>query len=214
MQVLQARCLYGFVIFLQINCFFLICTFWIVADIVFLAQSGLAFFWCNVLSVLPLPNSPFFVLGSALGKTEASSETRQSRFWINRVSLVLRCCAWIADTVNTASTAIWCLLAEMVINSEYTFAQFLILSIILGEQSLIQNGRYSFHRAYSRPCFLLVTAIFGVSSESGVISHTPPHVLTPVLCGVQEVSIIPCLKITLLSFGNTHADNQTCLHTN
>lgn len=68
---------------------------------------------------------------------------------------------------------------------------------------MIQTERHSFHREYSRPCLLLVTLIFGVSSESGIISHTPPHVLTPVLCAVEKVSIL------LLSFGNTHTERQS-----
>lgn len=98
----------------------------------------------------------------------------------------------------------------MVIQSEYTFWHFLSLSLIPGGQGLIQTEKHSFHREYSRPCLLLVTLIFGVSSESGIISHTPPHVLTPVLCAVEKVSIL------LLSFGNTHTqrDNQTYLHMN
>ncbi len=100
----------------------------------------------------------------------------------------------------------------MVIQSECTFWYYLSLTLIPGGQGLIQIERYSFHREYSQPCFLLVTVIFGVSSESGVISHTQPHVLTPVLCGVEEVSILLCLQITLLAFGNAHTDNQTYLH--
>lgn len=106
----------------------------------------------------------------------------------------------------------WCQLHEMVIQSERTFWHFLRLTLIPGGEGLIQTERYSFHREYSQPCFLMVIAIFDVSFESGVISHTPPHVLTPVLCGVEEVSIFLCLQITLLSFGNTHRDNQTYLY--
>lgn len=78
---------------------------------------------------------------------------------------------------------------------------------------MIQTERYGFHREYSRPCFLLVTVIFGVPSESGAISHTPPRVLTPVLCGVEEVSILLCLQITLLSFGSTHTQTITPIFT-
>lgn len=89
-----------------------------------------------------------------------------------------------------ASMAIWCQLAEMVIQFECTFWHFLSLTLISGGQGLIQTERYSFHREYSQPYFLLVIVIFGVFFKSGVISHTLPHVLTPVLCGVEEVSIL------------------------
>lgn len=92
----------------------------------------------------------------------------------------------------------------MLIQFECTFWHFLILTLIPEGWGLIQTERYSFHREYSQPCSLLVTVIFGVSSKSSVISHTLPHVLTPVLCGMEEVSILLCLQITLLSFGSTH----------
>lgn len=81
-----------------------------------------------------------------------------------------------------------CLPAENVIQSESTFWYFLSMSLIPGGQSLIQTERHSFQREYSRPCLIPVTIIFGVSSESGVISHTLLHVLTPVLCSAEEVS--------------------------
>lgn len=111
-----------------------------------------------------------------------------------------------------AIMAIQCLPAEMVIQSECTFWLFLCLSLIPGGQGLIQTERYTFHRQYSWPCFFLVNIIFGVSSESGVISHTLPHVLTPVLFAVVEVSILLCLQITLLSFGNTHGQSNLSSH--
>lgn len=98
------------------------------------------------------------------------------------------------------------------IQSECTFWHFLSLTLIPRGQGLIQTERYSFHREYSQCRFLLVTAIFGVLSESAVISHTPPRVLTPVLCGVEEASILLRLQITLPSCGSTHADNQAYLY--
>lgn len=102
---------------------------------------------------------------------------------------------------------------KMMIQSECTFWHFLSLTLIPGRQGLIQTDRYSFHREYIQPCFLLVTAIFGVFSESGVISHTPPHVLTSVLWGVEEVSILFCLQIKPSLPWKVHAQTITPIFT-
>lgn len=94
------------------------------------------------------------------------------------------------------------------IEPESSFWYFLSMSLIPGGHSLIQTERHSFQREYSQPCLLLVTIIFGVTSESGAITHTPLHVLTPVLCRAEEVSIL------LPSFGTMHTHNQSYHHMN
>lgn len=73
----------------------------------------------------------------------------------------------------------------------------------------------SSHSEHRQPCFLPDTAILSVFSESGVISHTLPHVLTSPLWGMEGVSILLCLQTTLPSFGkyaHTHTDNRTHLN--
>lgn len=83
-------------------------------------------------------------------------------------------------------TPMWCLPAGVVIQSECTLWHFINTSLIPGGRGLIQTETHSFQREYSQPCLLLVTVIFGVSSELGVIIHTPLRVLTPVLHGAEE----------------------------
>lgn len=162
--------------------------------------------FCFVVLVL-FPGQLWEELQQAQKEVRAGLRSTTNHLFFSAVLETLKLCC-------RAAMAIWCLPAEIVIHSECTFWHFFSLSLIPGGKGLIQTERYSFHREYSQPCFLLVTVIFGVSFESGVISHTPPHVLTPVLCGVEEVSILLCLQITLFSFGNIHTDNQTFLHMN
>lgn len=121
---------------------------------------------------------PFLLLilfTGQLWKDEVSSEAHQSRFQINYKSLALQHLKQSYTVLHGQHGN------KMMIQSECTFWHFLSLTLIPGRQGLIQTERYSFHREYSQLCFLLVTAIFGVFSESGVISHTLPHVLTSFL---------------------------------
>lgn len=71
----------------------------------------------------------------------------------------------------------------------------------------------SSHSEHRQPCFLPDTAIVCVFSESGVISHTLPHVLTSPLWGMEGVSILLCLQTTLPSFSKIRAHARTHTHT-